>query len=90
MKWADFSDVDSDVIFMIRLISYPISLNFKCLGSNAVVLVFLKLLMIPEIVITLNQISASIAYKSVTYKRQITFSCEIFVCLSCISFGQNF
>ena len=33
--------------FLIRLISYSRSLTFKCWGSNAVVLVLLKLLMIP-------------------------------------------
>ena len=43
------------------------SLTFKCWGSNAVVLVFLKVLMIPEIVITLNQISD----KSAAYKRHV-------------------
>ena len=66
------------------------SLTFKCWGSNAVALVFLKLLMIPEIAITLNEISACIAYKSVTYKRHVMISCKFFVCLFCISFGQYF
>ena len=46
-------------------------LTFKCWESSAVVLASLKLLMIPEIVIILNQISACIAYKSVAYKRHV-------------------
>ena len=41
--------------FLIRLISYSIYLTFKCWGLNVVVLVFLILLIIPEIVIILNQ-----------------------------------
>ena len=61
--------------FLIRLISYSMSLTFKCWGSNAVVLIFLKLLMIPEIVITLNEISACIAYKSVAYISLVSFLC---------------
>ena len=41
--------------FLIRLISYSMYLTFKCWGLNVVVLVFLILLIIPEIVIILNQ-----------------------------------
>ena len=40
---------------LIRLLSCSMSLTFKFWESNAVVLVFRKLLMMPEIVITLNQ-----------------------------------
>ena len=54
---------------LIRLLSYSMSLTFKFWESNAVVLVFRKFLMMPEIVITLNQISTCIAYKSYAYRR---------------------
>ena len=42
------------------------------LGSNEVVPVFLKLLIIPETGIILNQMSACITFKSVAYKRHVT------------------
>ena len=60
--------------FSIRLMSYSIFLTFKCWRSNAVALVFLKLLMLPENVVSLNQISACIAYQTVAYKRHVMLS----------------
>ena len=46
-------------------------MTFKFWCFNAVLLVFLMDIMIPEIVIIFNQISACIAYKSVAYKRHV-------------------
>ena len=42
-----------------------------CMYLLPVVIVFVKLLIIPEIAIILNQISSRIAYKSIAYKRHV-------------------
>ena len=42
-----------------------------CMYLLPVVIVFVKLLIIPEIAIILNQISSRIAYKIIAYKRHV-------------------
>ena len=70
---------------LIRLLSCSMSLTFKFWESNAVVLVFRKLLMMPEIVITLNQpvllIKVTLIEDMKYCFEELFFSCE-FVCVS--------